>query len=395
MRSITVVWVVVGMLLAGLWASAQPATREMTVFLNDQQSFVPGYVMGRIAIGDEKICDFKVLRGGMELLLVGKGSGTTSLTIWDQQKSKRDQVNITVKTRQAEVSVQQLRELVKPFATVDVSWLAGGLVLTGVVSSKDDHSLLDRIAVAARARNLVRLVMPPTSQPPQRVQAARAVSPGRLDPREEGTTSALVVNASPVVNYEIQLIEASSTFRSGSYARGVEPSGPSLYKGTLSAVVGRPSEMFIGGPHVRQAGGAKVSETSGIKLTLTPALPDARGRLQTDVRVETNLPFARETYDPTVWRRGHWDFTASSGEAFGITGMDLLAAPDSTSSPSRLRSVTSTASRVARLPGADLVPGAEYTPVFGSLFSSPSYKKKSTQLLVILRPSLVVAGSGR
>jgi hypothetical protein len=373
---VLIVALVVFGLAAPLAAQTAP-TREQTVFVNDQQTVNPGYPVGDIAIGDPKIADFRVLAGRRELLIFGRAVGTTRLTLWDQQKVKRDEILITVTTRQAQQLEGELRDILKDFPSVEVRMFAGALTITGTASSKEDLAAIEKIASAAKVRNLVRVVPP----------AGAAVSSGAGSPaaaREAAAAAAAAVE----IEYEVELLEASSKFRSGSYATGVEPSGRSLHKQVLRAPVGVERDLFIGGNAVQQKSGSNNSAAvqTGLKLTLRPIGADTRGRYRTAVLIETNLPFAGEGYDPAIWRRARWEFQAASGEPFGITGADLLATPGAERGGSALRDATRTGSQIGSLTGA---PGVEYVPIFGSLFGSRSYKQNQTQLLVILRTRVI------
>lgn len=209
--------------------------------------------------------------------------------------------------------------------------------------------------------------------------------------------------AGPQIEYEVELLEASTSFRSGSYATGIEPSGRRLFKDVVRASAGADAQLFIGGDVTStdkkekrdaKAAASGSSKPTGIRLTLRPAAPDRTGRIKTAVLVETNLPIGSDLYDPETWRRARWEFSAGSGEPFAITGNDLLAAPSSTpGGSSKITTTTRTASKVGSIPGVSSAPGVEYVPVFGSLFGSSSYKKKTTQLLVLLRPRVI--GPGR
>jgi hypothetical protein len=396
MRLRPILTVACALLLAVASSSAAqgPATREQPVFVNEQQTVTPGFAIGNIAIGDPKVADFKVMPGRKEVLIFGKVAGRTRLTLWDQQNVKRDEIDITVGTRQSQQVEADLRELLKDFPSVDVRFFAGQIAVTGAVSSKDDLAAIEKIAAAAKARNLVRYVAPTGVE-----TGSAAISAGA-----SATTRPAAVTAASEIEYEIELLEASSKFRSGSYATGVEPSGRSLYKGMVRAALGVEREVFIGGNAVTTAvatkGSSKGASTqsspqtvqTGIKLVMRPVTSDARGRFKTAMMIETNLPFSGESYDPTIWRRARWEFTAGSGEPFGITGGDLLATPDASNAVAKgsaIGSTTRNASKVASLPGVSMAPGAQLVPVFGSLFGSRSYQQKATQLLVILRPRVV------
>ena len=53
---------------------SQEPTRLLT---GEQKVLRPGYAIGNIAIGDPKVCDFKILPGGLEVMLLAKGQGET------------------------------------------------------------------------------------------------------------------------------------------------------------------------------------------------------------------------------------------------------------------------------------------------------------------------------
>jgi hypothetical protein len=403
-------------------ARAQQKATE-TLAPNEQKSFQPGYAVGDIAIGNPKVADFKVLPGRRELLLFGKADGQTTLTIWDQQRNKRTEMVIVVKAAADPQIERELKALLQDFPSVEVQTLGGQPILTGAVSSKDDLAAIEKIAAAAKVRSLVRFVPPaaPLTAPPSSIPAPPGSSPIPSAPPASGssasaspapaparggaapatvlpspaTPSSAQPPVGPYVEYEIELLEASSRFRSGSYATGIEPSGRRLYLGKLVAPIGADGEVFIGGKAVTGKDKTKTAAGTeqGIRLTLRPQTPDSRGRFKTGVLVQTNLPIGTETYDPESWRRARWEFSATSGEPFGITGSDLMASPDlPAGGGSAIGSVTRGAAKAPRIPGVS-VPGSEYVPVFGSLFGSSSYKQKQSQLLVIIRPRLVGGGA--
>jgi hypothetical protein len=413
---------------AALAASGAAAQTRATEILapNEQRAFVPGYPVGNIAIGSPKIADFKVLtKDRRELLLFGRSEGQTTLTVWDQRGVKRHELTVIVRVRVNPDLERELKLLLRDFPSVRVETLNGLPVLAGAVTSKDDLTAIDKIAAAAKVRSLVRYQPPasvdpaagglavPAQRPLPAATGGQPLGPtagsdathqaglsptGRAEP--PSTPAAAPAFPAPTashVQYEIELLEASARFRSGSYGRGVEPSGRQLYRGVIDAPVGGDGEIFIGGKAVggkdaRKAGGSQVEQ--GIRLTLRPHAPDGRGRFVTAVLVETNLPIGFGSDDPNTWRRARWTFTTLAEEPFGITGDDLLASPGgSPGGGSGVGSAVKGAAKIARLPGVPRNRGTEMVPVFGSLFGSSSYKKKETQLLVIIRLR-IVSGSG-
>jgi hypothetical protein len=142
---------------------------------------------------------------------------------------------------------------------------------------------------------------------------------------------------------------------------------------------------------------------SGIRVKLRPSPLESDGSFVTMVTVETNLPVAKGTWDPSIWRRGRWELFATSGVAFGVAGADLIAAlvqPSSGESTAGRAAGTAagTASAVTGLPVVGSTPGvgeaSAVTGVLSSLFGiwgSSSSSEKSTDLFLKVRPKVLPA----
>jgi hypothetical protein len=178
-------------------------------------------------------------------------------------------------------------------------------------------------------------------------------------------------------------------FRSGSYATGVEPSGRSLFKQTISVPIEKESEVFVPGTTVAPKDvKAKPNQTGpevGLHLKLRPAAPEENGSFVTYLLIETNVPVGQFT-DTAVMRRARWQFSATSGEPIGIGGAELLAVADTSRGPSGLSRTAGAASFWAALPGVSSVKGSNYAS------SIPYYDpQRKTQLLLVVHPRLVQA----
>ena len=405
--------------LTGTSVRAQtPVSVQQTLAPSEQKLFEPGYAMGDIAIGDPKVADYKVMGADRRsLMLLGRGVGTTTLTSWDQQRRQRHQVLIAVIRPEVAKLESELAMLLQDFPSVEVRKLGTSLVLVGSVSSKNDLTVVQTIAAAAKVSSVVRYVPPiapggsdPAPPPPPvappviatpspapattaRLTTPDVPSPSPAAPAVPAAAAPTTATPQGGVVYDIELLEASIRFRTGSYATGIEPSGRSIFRGMLEAPINQTSQIFIGGPALVGAPGTSKKNApkpamieTGIRLHVTPEAADPAGKFKSRVMVETNLPIGSRLYDPEAWRRSRMEFSARSGEPFAITGTDLLATPEiSTNEKSRLGTATSTAGRVDSLPGVD-VPGLSSVPIFGSLFGSRQYREQTTQLLVILRP---------
>ena len=369
-------------------AFAQPTKDELTIYVNEVTTWSPGYAMGDIVLGAPATAGYEPVSGRRQLMLRGKKVGRTTLNIWDQRKTLRHEIMLIVTTREAETVEADLKQLLAPYPNVLISKLGGEMLLTGTVAAQDDLTAVNNIARVARVQSAVRVAagLRPTGPI---AGPGGPVGPGSAP---GGSSAGPVAEAAPTaVRYELELFEASSQFKTGEYGRGVEPSGRSLYKGTVTADIGGEGELFIGGPAVDpKKKNDKGLEDTGIRLTVRPRV-GTRGGLVTAVEVETNVPLEYALYDPEVWRRSRYAFTTSEGIPFAVSGNDLLAAPAIAGGRGAMGTVTKGSRVAGSVPGASGKPGLNYVPVFGSLFGSNNYKTKKTQILVVFRPALTVA----
>lgn len=382
--------------VTGLWlavsaaASAQPTREELTIYVDEITTWTPGYPMGDIVLGSPTTAGYEPTNGRRQLMLRGKKPGRTTLNVWDRKKVLRHEIDLIVTTREAETVEADLKGLLAPYPNVQIGKLGGRLLLTGTVATSAELSAVQNIARVAKVQSAVTVPAP--------VSNTRGVGGTVLGTTPGGTSAGPggETGATPVVEYELELFEASTQFKTGDYGRGVEPSGRSLYKGTVRAAIGEEGTLFIGGaavdPKAAQAkgkAGAPAGPETGIRLTLRPQ--PGRTGLITAVEVETNVPITSDLYDPDVWRRSRYTFSTVEGVPFAVSGNDLLAAPnlvDRRGNP--IQTASSKAGTASRLPGPQRR-GLQYVPVFGSLLGSNSYKAKTTQLLVVFRPT-VTAG---
>jgi len=398
----------------------QLQTLDKTVYLNEQESFTPGYLIGDIAIGSPAIADFKVLAGRREILLFGKKAGKTTLTIWDQQRIKRHEVNIAVADRKRDDTEKELRDLLKSYPGLQVATLNGALVITGTVTTQADRDAVEKLAGAAAAKNLVRYNPPvdvaapgagpvssnPMPQPTGSSTAAPAApapqapsgSPAPAPASAPATAASAPAPARPAapappalgaVEYELEVLEASVQFRSGSYLTGVEPSGRSLFKKTITVTVNDEAEVFVPITAIEETkttvknAPKTAPEPIGLHLHIKPGPPAQTGIFPNYLLIETNVPVGQFT-DTNTMRRARWQFPARTGEPVGIGGNELLAVADTANGASGLQRTRAAASMFSSLPGVSSIKGASY----GS--QVPYYNSKTkTQLLLIVHPKYV------
>lgn len=380
-------------------AAQEPARSERRLFVDGQETYNPGYAVGDIAIGDPEVADFKVLSGRRELLLIGKSPGTTTLIIWDQRKVKREEITVVVASREDVQAEKDLKELLADFPQVQVRRLRGQLVVTGTVASERDFQAVQRIADAASAGNLVRVAPggdtagPRTADPDAGYEERRGGLPTDRPPTDPGTPPATAKTAK--VEYELEILEASVAFGSGSYGTGVEPSGRPLFRQKVLASFDEEGEVYIpwatispkDAPKGKASGDAKsgvpAAGSPGIRIRLMPRQLQEDGSFTTLVAIETNAPVPGAT-DPSIMRRARWELGGGPSEPFGLAGAELLAVPEIAQKGSKLGRAMGIAGTVSMLPGVNQAPGVGYA---GQV---PYYdREKKTQLLALVRPKLV------
>ena len=253
------------------------------MLVGDQQVMEPGFAVGDIAIGDPAVADFRVRPGRRAVLLIAKGPGRTKLILWDQRGHARHEYDIVVETAEQAQAESKLRTLLRDFPSVKVERIGDGLVVTGSVSSRrrrgadpadgrvDGRGVLRALRGAGGSprraacrhvdgvRPLLRRRRPrrPPPRPAFRPLRQRRRQPPRWSAPAEAVTT---------VEYEVQLLEASVAFGSGSYETGIEPSGRMLHTTRVRAPLGGEVQAFIP---------AKVLASKDIKV---PAFGDERRR---------------------------------------------------------------------------------------------------------------------
>lgn len=388
-----VVCVVAALAFASGPAAAQDVVREeLTIYVNEITTWSPGYPMGDVVLGASALAGYEPTAQRRELMLRGKQAGRTTLSVWDQRRNLRHELTLIVSSRTAEKAEADLLALLAPYPDVALRRLGGQSVLTGTVATAADLKAVNELAKLAGVRSVV------TAPAPAPAVVSGPVSAGGGAPAAGGTGGVAPGGAARVrVEYQLELFEASTQFRTGEYGKGVEPSGRSLYKSTVTAILGEDETHFIGGsdldPKTAKEAASQEVQT-GIKLTLSPRPAERGNGVTTGVLVETNIPLEYDLYDPDVWRRSRFTFGTTRNIPFGLSGNDLLAAPSVDARGNPVATAGRTTGRTARQMSS--LPGPQrrtlsYVPVFGSLFGSNSYKQKRTQLLVVLTPVAIDA----
>lgn len=367
------------LVLLPVMAAAQELIKlEQQILVNDQKIFTPGYAMGDLFLPDPKVADIKVLPGRKEVIIYGKTPGRTRLTIQDQKRVPRHELELIVVSREAMQLENDLRELLKPYPTVQLRTLGGKLVVSGDVETKADKEAVDRIAGAASVQSLVRY-KPSGVEEPRGMPGADRPAGGEAVPK---------TTARAAIEYEMELMEASVSFGSGVYGTGVEPSGRPLAKKRVTIPINEEGEIYFNEPQLipKDFQGKKNLPEIGIRLRVRPGPADDSGNFTTYLLIETNVPVSEGSFaDPTIQRRARWEFRSMSGTPVGVGGNELLAIADVRRGPSTGSRLLGLARVAGSVPGAGGI-GTGVGIGSGAVSAATYDRSKKTQLMMILRP---------
>lgn len=384
--------------LTPAWTLGEAATQsaEETVVVGGQQVLRLDASVGRIAIGDDNIADFRVLESGREVLILGRRAGQTSLTIWDRSGAVLREINVRVRPSSgtARQIIDELEQLIGGIEGVEYREVGGTVWLEGEVLTERDLERIGKVLENyPEVRSLVEL-SPLTAQMMDRAEAdaiktvqldvtimeidrsrmrdlgvrwSSSISPSSSLPFE-GT------NIGPITGVIENLLPSIDMLASSGQAR-------MLSRPTLITKSGQPAELFVGGEipiPVAQGNGAISIEYKeyGVKIEFEPVV-DTQDNIDTKIFVETsNLggPAPGGGAPGLITNRVSTGVFVRTGESITLGG--LVKSEDAQS--------------------IDKVPGLGDIPVLGNLFKSKSYMRNETELVVFATPKVVsVPEAGR
>lgn len=131
--------------------------RTVQLLTGTEQRLATDYAVGNTAIGNQGVCVIEILPGRRELLLIARGVGQTTLTLWDQRGRKQEEVLIDVSPRELNKLQSDLGALLAPYPGVRAEPLGDRIVLSGTVASQDALAAVQNIAEAAGVASVVTL----------------------------------------------------------------------------------------------------------------------------------------------------------------------------------------------------------------------------------------------
>ncbi len=348
-----------------------------------QQTLAPDFVPSRIAIGNPAVLDAKVLRSSAQpgsthsqILLTGKGTGSTSLMIWSKQGGEPVQWNVQVVSGAPLVLDRRLSSM-QEHAQVR-SYYQAGLPQGG--------ALIDRSQIAVKS-NTVQVDVQVVEFKKSAMKKVglnfssngandKGFSFGMYSPSTGGTQSPFA----DAMNLVLGFGNAFSGAGLGARLSLLEGNGLArvLARPTLVAHSGQSASFLAGGelpiPVSANDGNIGIEyKEFGVKLQLTPTvLSNERIALKvapesSDLDFNNAVAIGGVAVPAIRTRRADTMVELADGESFIIGGLVS-------------RSTSSNVNKVPVL--GDL-------PILGSFFKNLSYSQDETELVIVVTPSLV------
>jgi len=380
--------------LAGTWVDTQSSTERVStnVVKDDMVILRTDKAFKEIRVANAKIADVVVL-SDQSFQVLGKAGGKTNVMLYDAQRRLVDIVDINVEFDVAELKKSLFETF--PNERVEVRSLAGGLYLSGEVSTEAVYKRAEKIAQAFAPERVTNgLDVKDSHQVMLQVRfveasrdAIKELGINVLTQRNQGPTSGLnpgdfnvsagstIANAAldgvlgggigaAALDIQIQALEDKGVIRTLA-----EPNLVSMSGETASFLAG--GEFPIPVPSGLGQVGIEYRKF-GVGLAFTPTVLDD-GVINLQVAPEVSqLDFASAVNIAGVSvpglrvRRANTTIELRNSQSFAIAG--LL---QTTSSNNR-----------------NQVPWLSEVPILGSLFSSTRYQESETELVIIVTPYL-------
>lgn len=367
------------------------AERVVSITKGGSALLVNPVPIARFSVGDPGVAEATVV-SPTEVILNGKGLGTTTLFVWDNSSQVR--VYSVEVTADAPGLERYLRSLM-PDEDIQVTASGNSITLSGSVKDPNTVARATQIAEGTGARVIDNLIAPPAVQVLLKVRfaeinrtalrdwAARLRTLNPQDLSDNGNWSGITEPSAATNTVSFLLDSGNSEIEALVQAAVAKGDLRTLAEPNLLTLPGKEAYFLAGGefPYPSVQGGGSNNSISitfkefGIKLRFTPNI-SRNGAIRLSVKPEVStLDFANGLVIagfeiPSLrTRRAETEVELREGQHLTVAG---LLDNEST------RNLTK-------------IPILGDIPILGELFKSRSLRQRRTELVVIVTPQLVMA----
>jgi pilus assembly protein CpaC len=409
MKKLSLISIICVLLLSFSLDAAAAGPQRLAVAVNQSQLMnLPG--VQRVAIANPEIADVVVVSGS-EVLLVGKTPGVTTLHVWVGSIPVSYQVEVGTNDLQIANDIKNILG----YADIRVSKVAKNIILEGSVNDQYQKMRAEKVASAygEKVVNLLEIVRPVQVKIEARVIEINRSKTDNLgikwgnDPTTPGTFRA---GQTPMRDWKQTVTDAAgNSWSSNVYNNALADSKVSgkawggyggywdlnaqldaLVKQGLAKILSQPNvitlsgekaSIMVGGeipiPVGQQNGMVSVEwKKFGIMLDISPEV-NSEGLINSKIKAEVStvdwssdhkIGISQNFQIPPInSRKAEASIALSSGQTMALGG--LIASET-------LRDVTK-------------IPGLADLPVLGKLFTSTSFTKHETELVILITPTIV------
>ena len=385
-------------------ALTPPAAKDVLRVAQGQSLLLEYAGLTRVAVGDGDLVQVEVFAERSEVLLIARQAGTTDLRLWDEgAQPERYLLEVLGPGGAANLNVAQLEALFADAPGIAVVEAPGELMLHGVARSVDQYERAQ--AMAGRYANVNSYVREPVfDRAPTVLLQARMLEVRTSALKNLGVNWDQFIDG-PAVGL-VKDVASNGLFRVGGAPGGAElpvaVDGTQNFAGlatsitstinlllnngdarllaepTLSCVSGGAADFIAGGEvpiPIRDENGVPSVEFKefGIILRFSP-LVDGDGFIRTDVQVEVSA------VDDSISVQGVPGFlTRKSSSLMHLTEGQSMVIAGLVSSED--------AKNVSKMPLLGQV------PVLGELFKSRQFRRAHSELVILVTPRIIDAGS--
>ncbi len=368
-----------------------PVSGDLTIATNQSQVLQFDAKIGHSLIANPEIADI-IPMTDRSIYVLGKEKGTTTLTLFDENKTLLGVFGVNVTHDLAQLK-RMLYELA-PNEDIQVHSNAGAIVLSGNVSSPSVAQLASNLAAQHSPGAVMNTVQSNASQ--QVMLSVKIAEVQRTASKALGLSSRTFFNdgrdslgfVSGLLNPEA-FASALGRVRVGEFDvdllfDALEDNGvlTTLAEPNLVAVSGETAYFLAGGEfpipvseRAEEDGRTNIGiefKEFGVRLSYTPTVIGDTINLVIEPEVSALDPnngirFSNITIPGLVTRRAATTVELKNGQSFAIAGLLQESFED----------------RIRQIPGISSI------PILGALARSSSYERKETELLIIVTPYLV------